>query len=524
MNESTDFSASIAIVVDLIKKLRDSGVNGPALLVAINDKINDETLFTKAQRPNVLKAVNKSLGTRYSISAVKRAAKEKAVHVDELHGTATLNNQETTMQQSKLQQALDESKAKLLDLLGDRDEVARGLVYEDFLIEHSELEAQVTELVGQIGVEGSQLNNADDVFTALLAMNDTASALFQRFIAERQKPVEPVIEQVAEQAPEPVTPVATEPAPAPAAEVIAEPVAEPAPVVKAERVRNIDRPFSKDEQTAQPTIKSEEVKMNTVAQEVPFAGLVERIHATRSGQAQPQQSIPAAEQPKALTPAEYEEILQQAGATTPQAVEALKDALFKEHPALQKEYLDSTVGLAAGGTQVRLGGWVTASVQNSMLFMQFAKKQIEAKAQPEEDAESGVMATVMTTLRGDRKEGFSSGVVAAAAAVLGGGIEMAVRGNLSAGSVAGVALGATASYFAANAVEDVMESETGRYLLSGSIGLVVGGLSSRAGSIVQTSMQMGVHGDDVAKALPDLHRPTGTLAAPANVDMSKLFR
>lgn len=521
MNESTDFTASVAVVVDLIKSLRDKGINGPQLLIAINTKINDETLFSKAQRPNVLKAVNKALGTRYSISSIKRAVKEqtpKAIHVDELHGVANLNEEATMQEVNKTTLTLEELKTKVVGTLlyyGHEGEVTRGLIYEDFLSAHEELKPRVEELLVQFESNDAVLGGADDIIANLLA-DESLYPQFVQFVADWAPSAE--VE----------TPAPQEPVPEP----VVEPLIGTGSIVKPERVRNIDRPFKKDEPAkpaAQPTpsvaTTQSATQENTMtasnataaAAPQPFT-LADRVRAARANQA-PQHT--AAEQPKTLSPAEYEEILRQAGATTPEEVERLKARLFAAHPALEKDYLDSTVGLAAGGTQVRLGGWVTSSAANSLVFMQFVKKEIEQASEPE--VETGVVAKVMTTLRGDRKEGFSSGVVAAAAAVVGGGIEMAVRGNLSVGSSVGIALGATASYFAANAVEDVMESETGRYLLSGSVGLVIGGLSSRAGSIVQSSMSRNEYAEDVAKALPEVHRPTGTLANP-NVDMSKLFR
>lgn len=96
-----------------------------------------------------------------------------------------------------------------------------------------------------------------------------------------------------------------------------------------------------------------------------------------------------------------------------------------------------------------------------------------------------VKERVLTTIRGNRETGFSSGVVAAATAVVGGGLEMAFKGSVTIGSGVGTAVGATGAYFLGNATEKLMESETGRYLLAGAIGVVAGGLGSRVGREVQ---------------------------------------
>lgn len=96
-----------------------------------------------------------------------------------------------------------------------------------------------------------------------------------------------------------------------------------------------------------------------------------------------------------------------------------------------------------------------------------------------------VKERVLTTIRGNRQTGFSSGVVAAATAVVGGGLEMAFKGSATIGSGVGTALGATGAYFLGEATEKLMESETGRYLVAGAIGVVAGGLGSRLGREVQ---------------------------------------
>lgn len=113
-----------------------------------------------------------------------------------------------------------------------------------------------------------------------------------------------------------------------------------------------------------------------------------------------------------------------------------------------------------------------------------------AAAKPEvavavEVAAPGLKERVMTTIRGNRETGFSSGVVAAATAVVGGGLEMAFKGSATLGSAVGTGLGATGAYFLGDATEKMMDSETGRYLLAGAIGVVAGGLGSRVGRGVQ---------------------------------------
>jgi hypothetical protein len=119
-----------------------------------------------------------------------------------------------------------------------------------------------------------------------------------------------------------------------------------------------------------------------------------------------------------------------------------------------------------------------------------AAAQPAGAAKPEvavavEVAAPGLKERVMTTIRGNRETGFSSGVVAAATAVVGGGLEMVFKGSATLGSAVGTGLGATGAYFLGDATEKMMDSETGRYLLAGAIGVVAGGLGSRVGRGVQ---------------------------------------
>ena len=123
----------------------------------------------------------------------------------------------------------------------------------------------------------------------------------------------------------------------------------------------------------------------------------------------------------------------------------------------------------------------------------------------------------MTTIRGNRETGFSSGTVAAATALVGGGLEMAFKGSASIGAGVGTAVGATGAYFLGNATEKLMETETGRYLLAGAIGVVAGGLGSRLGREVQGKYVMpAIESAGVLETLPTTPavQPGGLVANP----------
>lgn len=143
--------------------------------------------------------------------------------------------------------------------------------------------------------------------------------------------------------------------------------------------------------------------------------------------------------------------------------------------------------------------WATNDPAVTADFVLFVQK---VGAKPEEKTFAG---SVMTTLRGERDSGLRSGVVAAAAAVVGGGLEMAFRGSASVGSALGTVVGATGAYFAAEAADGMMESEMGRYVVAGSIGVIAGGLGSRVGRVAQDRM-VGASGE-AAGVLSDSPAP-----------------
>ena len=136
-------------------------------------------------------------------------------------------------------------------------------------------------------------------------------------------------------------------------------------------------------------------------------------------------------------------------------------------------HLNTAAGAAAAGTP----GVADAVTEASLTV-----------ATNEKGAFNNVLDKINTAVRGKRETGFSSGAVAAAAAILGGSAEIILRGNLSIGSGVGTLGGAVGAYFAAEALDGVMKSETGRYVVAGSVGLVAGGLGSRLGRVGELAL------------------------------------
>jgi len=502
MSATTDFTASVGIVVEMIKSLRAQGVNGQELMVEINNKLHDETLFNKAQRPNVLKAVNKSLGTKYSLSQIKRAVQgtpQAAVRVDELHGSTNLETQSQEGTRMNVQEnnetstvdlaAAEASKAIIVAAMvaaGYGSQIDRALLVDAFMEAIPATAPVVSAKVKELGTDDT------DMVIGQLCMDPFFNMAFAKFVSDNKKPSAVAVVKEAG---------AEEPATTAAAEAVQEPVVEAAAT---ERKRNVDT-FSSKPAASKPELTQENTNMNqsTIRSITPNADRIRAAHGEKRD-----------DSAMTLTADELKSVLQQAGATSEEATVAMVGRFFTKFPAMKPSF-DSLGG--------NLEAWVAADTGNSLAFMTFARSEITGEQQPAAPAPATITDRVMTTLRGNRKEGFSSGVVAAAAAVVGGGIEMAVRGDVSIGSAVGTALGATAGYFAANAAEDLMESETGRYLLSGSIGLVAGGLGSRGGNLAQSALLASSQEmETTIQQIPEAHRPQGTLAAP--VITGSLFR
>lgn len=85
------------------------------------------------------------------------------------------------------------------------------------------------------------------------------------------------------------------------------------------------------------------------------------------------------------------------------------------------------------------------------------------------------------SLMGDRDEGIRTSWIAAGSAVIGGGMEMFARGGLTTGSAIGTVVGGVGAFFAGEQVDNHVESQFGRYVVGGMIGLALGAGGSALG-------------------------------------------
>lgn len=94
---------------------------------------------------------------------------------------------------------------------------------------------------------------------------------------------------------------------------------------------------------------------------------------------------------------------------------------------------------------------------------------------------SAAEAKARWSLTGERDEGIRSSWIAAGGAVIGGGMEMAACGGLTMGSGIGTLAGAVGAFFVGEMVDDNIESQFGRYVLAGTIGLGLGAAGASLG-------------------------------------------
>lgn len=403
------FADSVNVVIEKVKDLRANKASSAEIQQAVALLLNDDNLFTKAQRPAGLKAVNKALGTNYSLTQIKRAAK-------------------ATAESSTKKELPPMEKALRVDGLSG---VANG------------------DLLASIS---------------------------------RMPVVEDVVKEAVEEVPSQIPPAG-------------------ALFIPAEEFSG----------TVNFTLVNETTNVNVTPE------LTQENTMNTTTQTQATAQAAAGQVVDSMSPEDVELFLISAGVATEAQLSSFMKHFFANHQDLFNGFTAFATIHPTKTNRELLTAWVNLDPTNAVAFMRFTKAKVETQQQPEQSFGD----RVITSLRGNRETGFSSGTVAAVTAVLGGGIEMAMRGSLSIGTGIGTALGATAGYFAAEATSDMMDSETGRYIVAGSIGLVAGGAGSRLGRMSQTALLGDSSGNATismpGQAQPEIaiqHRPT---------DMSSLF-
>jgi hypothetical protein len=155
---------------------------------------------------------------------------------------------------------------------------------------------------------------------------------------------------------------------------------------------------------------------------------------------------------------------------------------------------------AAEDRKVLLDAFILANDNFAYLGRQFDKADVAIESLSAEDfavlkawaveynkieSEKGAQAFIDASTRDG---GFDSSWIGVGAAVVGGGLSMLAKGEVTLGGLLGTAAGAGGAYFLSNQFDDKFEGDFGRYLVAGSIGLALGGVGAHLGGAVIDSV------------------------------------
>lgn len=159
--------------------------------------------------------------------------------------------------------------------------------------------------------------------------------------------------------------------------------------------------------------------------------------------------------------------------------------------------------------------FITQVEEAEMSFFDFLKAFVPAQPTAEERSQF--------SFRGERDDGVRAGWVAVGGALLGAALETGHRGTLSIGSGVGALVGVVGSYFAGEILDKHIDSQFGRYVAAGTLGLAAGALGSGAGRLAQGAVMGNVAQE--SDGTPVLPTPASTPAiAPSVAAMLGLAR
>lgn len=508
VNNVADFDKALNLTIELLKKLREEGHAQPVLLSTLHEKLFDLSQFTVTKRQQALKKVNTALGTSWSMNQVKKAkadkpaakSVEKAIHTDGLAGATNVPAKLTK------EEATEEAGAPAVISGGELTTTAEpaGKSEKDIeqdlqaaILRGGSIAGNLIQAVAQhLGIEIDDVEGrAAHYHSYLSTIGDAALDDFSNKIVE-----------YTDKSFFPETDIAFA-------------------VIIADSFNGDQDGFltylaafanqSQSSNTCQE-LNQENDTMTNLNQ----ATLAEQV-LNASPLRQGDNAVKEALAPKTYTEAsqQFKDLLESAGITSMDQFKTVAFNFVRANLDLTPKLL--AVGQAnpnldemAGFEQLIKTYPEVAPKFTAFIFVPANHLPSEAATVAAEPDTFG--GKVMRSMRGNRETGFSSGVVAAAAAVVGGGAEMFFRGGASIGSGVGTVVGAVGGYFAAEAAEKLMNSETGRYILAGSIGLVAGGVGSSLGRTVETRGVAGIiPGNAPAEALPEVVRP---LPSPAAAD------
>lgn len=211
-----------------------------------------------------------------------------------------------------------------------------------------------------------------------------------------------------------------------------------------------------------------------------------------------------------------------------------------------QSFINSLTAAGAGTPELRKELWVNFITQDSMINELWkghtpaegvASDQViydfVVARQPVADAflvflntktitgiEASAEAKSRFSFTGERDEGIRTSWIAAGSAIIGGGLEMTARGGLTMGAAIGTVLGAGASFFAGEMIDDHVEGQFGRYVAGGTLGLILGAGGSALGRSVlpgETLMGNKMNAELPAPSAPAFQTPIGVSASLAGL-------
>lgn len=455
-----DFDHSLNLTIDLVKALRLDGKPQAILLATIKEKLNDEKLFVPGKRAAALKRINKALGTSFTLTQVAKAGTPKpaatkpeepakALHTDQLLGTVDVP---VTPKADSISEGPYIPKA--LELAEKIDAVTSSVHNIDRLDRDNH-----GLLVSTFLRESPSVLEEWKVAVNLIAGTDLAEKIAPELLAFSLQGV--TNEHLAANYIQFVTHEVS---------------------LTSATEANTQAPNESQELTQENDMNNAAQATNTTATPIRKAASAEFVALLGQHKIQTEQQFRAVFEAFMPTIANDVEKFVRINLAHPELDHfAVFETFLKTDKVLEERFNKFLLEPAT----IALIGHTTQAAAADASWTQRA----------------------MQGLRGKRESGFSSGVVAAAAAVVGGGAEMFFRGGLSIAGGVGTAVGAVGGYFAAEAAEKLMESDTGRYILSGSIGLIAGGVGASLGRTVQGQFFSGLADEAVDAAVPAVNAP-----------------
>jgi len=519
-----NFQDALDLTLKALEEAKAAGGEQPYMLATFRAKMFDEELFAKSDRQLLLREVNNTLKTNYTMNAVRKANvallhqavggkghKEPTLNaVDELHGSVDVN-------------LVQDPKGDAVDDVIAEDTLRQKVLGNDGVNEalHAFVQGLFEAGFGAKPAEERHhlyvawtTSHGEDAFTALSDIwrampAATADEHFFTFLSQQLPIAWEDFKQFAllktEEQPATPTETAQSLAQEPAAELALEQTVMPttkaaqqdAPVSNARSAmqalhhirlqsRQDDEQDSDKGATALPD--------NTTA----VAGTsTTDTHSTSDEKATTMKTESLNNFINGLNVFGYKD-------------EAARQGLLKEFLALHAQF-QMPMNTQPNGIPMEEAFFNSCAINSEMeqtFTMWVIAKHPDVAAQMGTDIIKASSDKSRFSIMGTRDEGVRSSWVGAGSAIVGGLLEMSTAGNVSIGAAVGTLVGAAGAFALAEQTDKLIENQFGRYVAAGTAGLAVGALASRAGRYAEGALRGSVSA---------LETETPVLQLPASV-------